>query len=170
MRARISGTAALATGTLRRRWPGSRPDSSGRCGTGGLVACKRFIQAADLCEERIAQRMGIGRSDLRAINLLEEGPLPQSAIVRRLGLTPPTVTALVDRLVGEGLVRRAPHPTDRRVTLVELLPAAWGRLAAVYRPVGGSVLAAAEHLSAPQRHKLTSILNEWADVLDEQPA
>jgi DNA-binding MarR family transcriptional regulator len=30
------------------------------------------------------------------------------------------VTALVDGLEAEGLVRRVPHSTDRRVTLVEL--------------------------------------------------
>lgn len=37
-----------------------------------------------------------------------------------LGVTPRNVTALVDALEGEGLVRRRPHPTDRRATVVEL--------------------------------------------------
>jgi DNA-binding MarR family transcriptional regulator len=135
-----------------------------------LIACKRFIQAADLCEERVADRLGVGRSDLRAINLLEEGPIAQGALARRLGLTPPTVTALIDRLVAEGFVQRTDHPTDRRVTLVELLPSAWGRLASVYRPIGSSVLAAADRLSDTERRNLTSVLQDWADVMDEQPA
>ena len=30
------------------------------------------------------------------------------------------MTNAVDRLEGQGLVRRTPHPTDRRTTLVEL--------------------------------------------------
>jgi DNA-binding MarR family transcriptional regulator len=37
-----------------------------------------------------------------------------------LDVTPRNVTALVDGLEAEGLVRRVPHATDRRVTLVEL--------------------------------------------------
>jgi DNA-binding MarR family transcriptional regulator len=135
-----------------------------------LIACKRFIQAADLCEERVAARLGVGRSDLRAINLLEQGPIPQGALARRLGLTPPTVTALIDRLVAEGFVQRTDHPTDRRVTLVELLPSAWGRLASVYRPIGNFVLAAADQLSDAQRRNLASVLHDWAEVMDEQPA
>lgn len=134
-----------------------------------LIAAKRFIQASDLCEERVADRLGVGRSDLRAINLLEEGPIPQGALARRLGLTPPTVTALIDRLVADGFVKRSPHPTDRRITLVALLPSAWGRLAAVYRPIGHSVLAAADQLSAREQHHLTTVLHQWADAMDQQP-
>ena len=37
-----------------------------------------------------------------------------------LEVTPRNITALVDGLEGEGLVQRSAHPTDRRVTLVEL--------------------------------------------------
>jgi DNA-binding MarR family transcriptional regulator len=37
-----------------------------------------------------------------------------------LAVTPRNVTALVDGLEAEGLIRRVPHSTDRRVTLVEL--------------------------------------------------
>ncbi|MGW3606320.1 MarR family transcriptional regulator [Micromonospora sp. NPDC005161] len=32
------------------------------------------------------------------------------------------VTNAVDRLESAGLVKRTPHPTDRRTTLVDLLP------------------------------------------------
>ena len=37
-----------------------------------------------------------------------------------LGVTPRNVTALVDGLEAEGLVRRVAHPTDRRVTMIEM--------------------------------------------------
>jgi DNA-binding MarR family transcriptional regulator len=33
------------------------------------------------------------------------------------------VTNIVDRLQADGLVRRSPHPTDRRATLVEITEA-----------------------------------------------
>lgn len=39
-----------------------------------------------------------------------------------LEVTPRNVTSLVDALEEEGLVKRQPHPTDRRATIVELRP------------------------------------------------
>jgi DNA-binding MarR family transcriptional regulator len=41
-------------------------------------------------------------------------------LAEQLSVTPRNVTALVDGLEVERLVRRVPHATDRRVTLVEL--------------------------------------------------
>ena len=41
----------------------------------------------------------------------------------RLQVHPASVTNAVDRLEGQGFVRRAAHPTDRRTTLVELTEA-----------------------------------------------
>ena len=38
----------------------------------------------------------------------------------RLQVHPTSVTNAVDRLEKAGLVRRVPHPTDRRTTLVEI--------------------------------------------------
>jgi len=38
----------------------------------------------------------------------------------RLMVHPASVTNAVDRLEAEGLVRRIPHPTDRRATLAEI--------------------------------------------------
>ncbi|HYO18575.1 MAG TPA: MarR family transcriptional regulator [Dermatophilaceae bacterium] len=134
-----------------------------------LVACRRFIQATDLSEERVAARLGIGRSDLRAVNLLEHGPVSHAQIARQLGLTPASVTALIDRLQAHGLVQRTPHPTDRRVTHVELLPRAWSELAAVYRPIGSAVLDATSSRPREQRRQLATLLHHLADVFDQQP-
>jgi DNA-binding MarR family transcriptional regulator len=43
-----------------------------------------------------------------------------SSISDELGVTRRNVTALVDALEEEGLVRRKPHPTDRRATVIEM--------------------------------------------------
>jgi DNA-binding MarR family transcriptional regulator len=51
------------------------------------------------------------------------GSLPLNKIGRRLQVHPTSVTNAVDRLEAHGLVRRVPHPTDRRTTLAEILPA-----------------------------------------------
>ncbi len=48
------------------------------------------------------------------------GKLPMRVMGERLQLHPTSVTNIVDRLQADGLVRRIPHPTDRRATLVEI--------------------------------------------------
>jgi DNA-binding MarR family transcriptional regulator len=51
--------------------------------------------------------------------LIERGPMTSADLARELGLTPRAVTALVDGLEEGGLVRRTPHPSDRRAAVVE---------------------------------------------------
>jgi DNA-binding MarR family transcriptional regulator len=51
------------------------------------------------------------------------GSLPMRVMGERLQLHPTSVTNIVDRLEADGLVKRIPHPTDRRTTLVEITEA-----------------------------------------------
>jgi len=57
------------------------------------------------------------------------GALPLSRLGDRLQVHPTSITNVIDRLEAQGLVRRSPHPVDRRTTLAELTDA--GRLLAV---------------------------------------
>ncbi|WP_344421112.1 MarR family transcriptional regulator [Pseudonocardia ailaonensis] len=54
--------------------------------------------------------------------------LPMRVMGERLQLHPTSVTNIVDRLQNDGLVRRIPHPTDRRATLVEITDTGLGLL------------------------------------------
>lgn len=57
----------------------------------------------------------------RALHVLKcKGPQIMSGLGDDLGITPRYVTVLIDGLEREGLVRRRPHPGDRRATLIEL--------------------------------------------------
>jgi DNA-binding MarR family transcriptional regulator len=72
-------------------------------------------------------------SDYRALLLLWTGPPAGRRMVelaRGTVLTPSAVTALVDRLERDGLVTRAPDPSDRRGKLVSLTAAGRARFAA----------------------------------------
>ncbi|TCK20767.1 MarR family winged helix-turn-helix transcriptional regulator [Pseudonocardia endophytica] len=54
------------------------------------------------------------------LRFASRGSLPMRVMGERLQLHPTSVTNIVDRLQHDRLVRRVPHPTDRRATLVEL--------------------------------------------------
>lgn len=116
----------------------------------------------DLFDDAAARALGLGRNDLRALNLLEHGPLSAATIADRLGLTRAGVTALIDRLEDGDLVVRASSPGDRRVVLVELQPATWAAFARVYRPLGQRVHAATAELLPDARASVTDALETLA--------
>jgi DNA-binding MarR family transcriptional regulator len=51
-------------------------------------------------------------------------PLEPSVIADRLLITTGSVTSLLDNLEKRGLIRRLPHPQDRRKLLIDITPAA----------------------------------------------
>jgi DNA-binding MarR family transcriptional regulator len=121
----------------------------------------------DAFDAAAAARFGVNRNDLRALNLLEHGPLSQASVATALRITRPSVTTLVDRLEAAGMVRRVPDLRDRRSTLVELLPATWQAFESVYRPVGEHVHQLADGWDDQQRRAVTQALLDLSTVFDE---
>jgi DNA-binding MarR family transcriptional regulator len=65
------------------------------------------------------------------------------ALSEAVGVTPRTITGLVDALEADGWVQRRPHPSDRRATIVALTPAAeaaFARLDRGYRSLSRDLL------------------------------
>lgn len=74
-------------------------------------------------------RIGLTESRTHLLwELGQRGPCKQQDLARAMGVTPRTITSLIDGLVGTGFVTREPHPTDRRASLVT--PTSRGRAAA----------------------------------------
>jgi DNA-binding MarR family transcriptional regulator len=64
---------------------------------------------------------GVSPARLRLLGVLHcRGPQKMCDLSQELGVTARNVTTLVDALEEEKLVRRTPHATDRRATIVEL--------------------------------------------------
>ncbi|WP_246004180.1 MarR family winged helix-turn-helix transcriptional regulator [Nocardioides marmoriginsengisoli] len=57
------------------------------------------------------------------LSFTSAGSLPLGKMGERLQVHPTSVTPIVDRLESAGLVRRRPHPVDRRAVLAEITPA-----------------------------------------------
>jgi len=50
----------------------------------------------------------------------EEGALPLSQLGKQLQIHQTSITSLVDKLEAQGLIKRTPHPTDRRSTVAQI--------------------------------------------------
>jgi DNA-binding MarR family transcriptional regulator len=59
---------------------------------------------------------------MRAVRRLARRPMSMSELAQALNIDKPNATTVVDDLEELGLVRRTPHPTDRRARIVEATP------------------------------------------------
>jgi DNA-binding MarR family transcriptional regulator len=103
-----------------RRYPGASAAAT--------EAAMNLARAADLLVKRIAdlvQPFGLSPSSALVLGILadSEAALPPNEIADRLILSRASVTSLLDSLERRGYVRRTPHPTDRRMLLIELTDA-----------------------------------------------
>jgi DNA-binding MarR family transcriptional regulator len=118
---------------------------------------KRWLHAAAESELRFVHMRVLAE-------LAIHGPMMMGALGQELCVTPRYVTALIDALEAEQLVRRLRHPSDRRATLVELTPAGKSASSAVQR-----VLDRAHEglLSALTREQQESLLGSLEALLAE---
>lgn len=85
------------------------------------AAATTFAGAFERWASRKAAVAGASVPRLCLLNAVRcRGPQKMADLADALAVTPRNVTALVDGLESDGLVRRVPHSTDRRITLVEL--------------------------------------------------
>jgi DNA-binding MarR family transcriptional regulator len=86
-----------------------------------VAATTRFVDTFDRWSKHKAAAAGASVPRLRLLYSVHcHGPQKMADLAGALDVTPRNVTALVDGLEAEGLVRRVAHSTDRRITLVEL--------------------------------------------------
>src|SRR4051812_2730263 len=67
----------------------------------------------------VADATGLSFGRTRAVRRVARKPMSMGDLAAALGIDPPNATVLVDELERLGLVRRRPHPTDRRAKLLE---------------------------------------------------
>lgn len=92
----------------------------------GMAAVTSVMRAQQIMLARVHEvlkpfGLTFARYELLALlSFTREGALPMSKASSLLQVHPTSVTNAVDRLEAAGLVRRLPHPGDRRGVLVEI--------------------------------------------------
>ncbi len=125
---RVTPTRAKA-GQHRRRLSAEIRDSLRELG----------VQLA-LLNHHVVARLDLKDVDLDCLNLIERhGPLSPSALARRAGLHPATMTGILDRLERGGWAARDRDPADRRAVLVRALPERSGDLVRLYSSLSGAM-------------------------------
>jgi DNA-binding MarR family transcriptional regulator len=105
------------------------------------------------------------------LSFSKRGSLPMRVMGERLQLHPTSVTNIVDRLEADGLVKRTPHPTDRRTTLTEITDAGRERRESATKAVT-DIDFGLRGLTARQTKQLSTLLSrvrKAAGDFDEDP-
>jgi DNA-binding MarR family transcriptional regulator len=93
-----------------------------------------------LLNYRIGSRLDLKDLDLDCLDVLDVyGPLSPSALARRAGLHPATMTGVLDRLERGGWIARERDASDRRAVVVRILSDRYAELMRFYSPMNRSM-------------------------------
>ena len=108
-----------------------------------------------LLNHRIGGHLDLKGTDLQCLDLVDRyGPLSPSALARRAGLHPATMTGIIDRLERGGWITRERDPADRRGVVVQPIPS---RRAEVLRLASGMNAAMAQICAGYEDDELEAI-------------
>jgi DNA-binding MarR family transcriptional regulator len=114
--------------------------------------------------------LSLSRAQLRILVFLhQDGPASVGQLASNLGVTLPSVTATVDRLVQAGYVVRADDPADRRRVINQLTPEGTALIRRLHEGKRTRLIAALEQLSAEEIELFSQILAHLEAILSESP-
>jgi len=129
-----------------------------------LLAYLDALALADPLQARLWQQAQITLTQLLVLRELRQGPQSAGRLGEHAGLSPTSVTRLVDRLERRGLVSRRRDSEDRRQVDVGLTPAG-ERLLGELKVLRGSPLhRAVEAMNTEDRRCLTACLRQLVEA------
>lgn len=123
-----------------------------------LLAYVDALTLAEPIQARLWQDAEITLTQLSVLRELRQGPKSAGKLGEEAGLSPTSITRLVDRLEARGLVRRRRNAEDRRLVEVVLEPAGERLIGQTRVFRGTAVHQAVEGMSSERKRQLTSAL------------
>jgi DNA-binding MarR family transcriptional regulator len=128
---------------------------------------RRIVKALHTYSQEVRSRYGLTAPQLWALKtLLRDDRLPAGQLARALAVNQSSISALVDRLVARGLVRRIRRRSDRRFVELALTPR--GRSLAAEAPdaAQGRLLHALEGMPAARVHTIRRVVDQILEAME----
>ena len=122
------------------------------------------IQLA-LLNYRVGSQVDLKDIELDCLDILDTaGPLSPSALARRAGVHPATMTGILDRLERGGWIARERDPADRRAVLVRIRPDRYAELLGHYSQMARSMNKLLSGYSDDELAAIADFLRRTADA------
>jgi DNA-binding MarR family transcriptional regulator len=132
---------------------------------------RRFSGATVLFHHAVAERLGLGPSDHKCLDLLRErGPMTGSQLAAVTGLTTGAVTGVVARLERAGYLRRVPDPADRRRQWLVTVPERLADVQAVFDSLPPPGVPILEDFDAAELAVIARFLERAVDYAHDRTA
>lgn len=125
---------------------------------------RRHSTAAVLLHHALAERLGLGPTDHKCLDLLRQrGPMTGSALAALTGLTTGAITGVVARLEVAGFVRREDDPEDGRKQILHPVAERLRALHAIFEPIHADARAVLAEFDLHQITAIAEFLTRTAD-------
>jgi DNA-binding MarR family transcriptional regulator len=121
-----------------------------------IIHLARAHEAAnDAFDEVAREKLGINRTDLRCLNIIENwGSMTAGRLAELSGLTTAAVTSVLDRLERAGYAKRTRDQQDRRQVMVDVTPLLAERATPIWGPLGEEARATLTRMPAAELQSL----------------
>lgn len=106
-------------------------------------------------------------TQLRILLAIQYGKNQVGRLARSARVAQPAMSKIVDRLINLGLIRRAPHPTDRRQIKLRLTPKGVAMTQRVRQKAAEKYVDAIKQLSVGDRRKMAAGITVMLKVIEQ---
>jgi len=132
-----------------------------------LIALRRILRATEMFGREVKRSAGVTPAQFRVLQIIgEKGQATATAISTRMRVSQATVTSLVDKLVGEGMVLREKSTQDRRQTNIHVTPKGRQTLASAPDPLQQRFVRKFSEMEDWEQAMLVANLERVAAMLD----
>lgn len=109
-------------------------------------------------------------TQFKMLHAVKGGAARVGALAEAFGISQPAASLMVETLVEDGFLRRAPHPGDRRRVELRLTPKANAGIDAIYRRAFAKIDRGLARLPAARKKELARRVREVSGLLSEAGA
>jgi DNA-binding MarR family transcriptional regulator len=132
---------------------------------------RRHSTAVVLFHHALAERLGLGPTDLKCFDLVRErGTMTASELAAVTGLTTGAITGVVARLEAAGYLRRAADPTDGRRQILSPVADSLRQAHVAFKPLHDGLASVLEDFDQKQLEAIVEFLDRSTGLLFSQVA